>query len=115
MNHMIVSLVGEHCITIEDGQHIYELIHSDLLEGKEITLDFAGVQVFASPFFNTAIGQLLRDLSPDILNQYLHLENLTAYGNQVLRRVILNAQKYYKEPNVRKAVDDALLGAVGTA
>ncbi len=115
MSLMIVSLVGEHCITIEDGQQIYEVIHSDLLNGKEVTLDFAKVQVFASPFFNTAIGQLLRDISPETLNNNLHLINLTAYGNQIVRRVILNAQKYYKEPNVRKAVDDALLGAVGTA
>ncbi|MFH0967163.1 MAG: STAS-like domain-containing protein [Methanobacteriota archaeon] len=115
MSIMVASLVGENCLTIEDGQNIHELIHSDLLHEKEVTLDFTGVQVFASPFFNTAIGQLLRDISPETLNKYLHVESLTVYGNRVLRRVILNAQKYYKEPHIRRAVDDALLGAVGTA
>ncbi|MBD2542537.1 STAS-like domain-containing protein [Planktothricoides sp. FACHB-1370] len=34
--------------------------------GRPVELDFAGVEIFASPFFNFAIGQLLRDISPDI-------------------------------------------------
>ena len=104
----ITNLVGERCVTSEDGQRIYEEIHPKLAAGEPVFLDFTGVTVFASPFFNFAIGQLLRDLKPDDLNELLKVEGLLPDGGLVVQRVVKNAKEYYENPQTRKAVDEIL-------
>ena len=60
-------------------------------------LDFTKVGVFASPFFNVAIGQLLRDIKSEDLNRLLKVSNMTPAGLAVLRRVIENSKRYYSD------------------
>lgn len=104
----IKSLVGDSCVTSTDGQHVYDEIHPKLSSGESVYLNFAGVRVFASPFFNFAIGQLLKDLEPENLNRLLKVENITADGLLVWERVVKNAKDYYTDPNRKKAVDETL-------
>mgnify|MGYP001600892179 FL=1 len=54
--------IGPRCIIKEDGQKIYDAIYEVLKRGETVTLDFKDVSQFASPFFNFAIGQLLKDI-----------------------------------------------------
>ena len=61
MKLSIKDKIGPRCIIKEDGQKIYDAIHESLKQGETVTLDFDGVTQFASPFFNFAIGQLLKD------------------------------------------------------
>jgi hypothetical protein len=102
------ELIGENCITLEDGQKIYELIHPELSAGHLVELDFAGVGVFASPFFNAAIGRLLKDIKSEDLNRLLSVINLVPAGMSVLKRVIENSKQYYSDENIRKALDEVL-------
>lgn len=108
MKYNVLSLVGENCITLDDGQKVYDLIHPELAAGRPVVLDFQGTRIFASPFFNAAIGQLLEDVSPENLNRLLSVSDLGPVGMNVLTRVIENAKEYYSNPNVRKAVDEVL-------
>jgi hypothetical protein len=102
----VKELVGENAMTLDDGAAIYSRIHGPLAGGELVELDFAGVQVFASPFFNAGIGRLLADLSPETLNARLKLEHLSEIGARVLRRVIENARDYYAaSAEQRKAID----------
>lgn len=105
----IRTLIGENCITQEDGQKVYDLIHSEIQAGQGVQLDFSGIGVFASPFFNAAVGQLLKDTKPEVLNKLLKIEYLTDTGKVVLRRVIENAKQYYSDDGARKAIDDILM------
>ena len=98
----IYELVGENCITMEDGQKVYDLIHPELLAGQPVELDFERVDVYASPFFNVAIGQLLRDIKSEDLNRLLKVSNMTSAGLAVLRRVIENSKRYYSDENFRR-------------
>lgn len=104
----IKDLVGENCITLDDGTNIYKRIHPELLADRSVELDFTGVSVFASPFFNAAIGQLLKDNSSEKLNRLLKITNLTSAGVTVIRRVIENAKQYYSDPKIKQAIDDVL-------
>ncbi len=108
MLYKLKSLVGQNCITQEDGQRVYELIHCELVAGNSVELDFAGADVFASPFFNAAIGQLLRDIPSEKLNKSLELLNLNQIGDQLVRRVIENSKIYYSQESVRKAIDEVM-------
>lgn len=104
----VLSITGEDAITLEDGQAVYDRVVPALGRGETVELDFAGVNVFSSPFFNAAVGQLLKDFSAAELNRLLTVSNLNALGHDVWRQVTQNAKRYYNEPNYRAAVDKVL-------
>ncbi|MBF0553256.1 MAG: STAS-like domain-containing protein [Nitrospirae bacterium] len=108
MNFKIKELIGPRCIIKEDGQKIYEMIHGPLLQGEVVSLDFSDVNQFASPFFNFAFGQLLKNITKEELERLLHFVNLNDTGKNVFERVIENAVKYYADKDYRKIVDDIL-------
>jgi hypothetical protein len=109
MSHIRLSeQIGKYCVTVEDGQRIYKLIHPLLSTKQTVQLDFAGVQIVASPFLNAAVGQLLRDLDSETLNAHLKFENLASSFKPILRRVIENAKRYYSDPAYRAAVEAVL-------
>ena len=89
-------------------RQVYDLLHPELVAGHSVELDFSGINVFASAFFNFAIGQLLQDLSPDSLNQLLKITALPPNGYSILKRVIDNAKHYYADTQYQQAVDTAL-------
>lgn len=95
-------------MTPEEGQKVYDLTYPELIANQLVELDFAGVEIFASPFFNFAIGQLLRDISSETLNDLLKFSHLNPIGKQVLKRVIENSKQYYSNENTRKAVDEVV-------
>ena len=106
----IVSTIGENCITIEDGEKVFAIIHPELVQGHEVTLDFTEVKIFASPFFNIAIGQLLSDVQFRNLQSNLHIVGLSQHGYYVLNRVIENAQRYYSNtPRFRDSVQKVIV------
>ncbi|MFH1953770.1 MAG: STAS-like domain-containing protein [Pseudomonadota bacterium] len=108
MRLSIRSMIGPRCITKEDGQRVYDSIHDPLKGGESVALDFDGVSQFASPFFNFAIGQLLKDIKEDGLRRFLQIENLNSTGKLVVERVIENAGRYHADIDYRKIVDDIL-------
>lgn len=108
MLYKIYEIVGEYAITADSGQKIYDLIHPALIAEIPVELDFTGVKIFASPFFNNAIGQLLKDISAENLNRLLSFTNLNNSGQTVLRQVITSAKRYYTDPQYQKAVDTVL-------
>jgi len=108
MNISIKEEIGPRCIIKEDGQKIYDKIHGHLSNGENVTLDFDSVSQFASPFFNFAIGQLLKDTKESDIRNLLHIENLNETGSIVFERVIENAVKYHGDKDYRKIVDDIL-------
>ena len=88
MRCIVNEITGAFAIAPDNGQELYDQIHPLLLAGQTVELDFDGVRVFASAFFNFAVGQLLKDLSPDSLNQQLQITGLNDNGQAILRRVI---------------------------
>jgi hypothetical protein len=108
-----MDLVGPNCITLEDGEQVHRRIHPELLAGHRVELDFADVEVFASPFLNAAIGRLLQDIKREDLNRLLVIRHMSPSGMQVLKRVIENAKAYYTDPDLRRAVDAILTEQAG--
>lgn len=105
MIHNIYNMVGELATTEEPGQKLYEIIHPCLLRGEPVELDFTGVKVFASPFMNFAFGQLLKDISPEKLNQLIEFTSLNDDEWDVLQYIMTKAKRYYSDEKYRHAVD----------
>jgi hypothetical protein len=106
MHIKVKELVGENAMTLDDGETIYARIHDPLTQGETVELDFDGVQVFASPFFNAGVGRLVGELTADVLNTRLKFDHLSDFGARVLRRVIENAKDYYAaSADQQRAID----------
>jgi len=105
MKYLIKDIVGENCITLEDGQRLFGQISSELKKGNKVELDFNGVIIFASPFFNSGIGQLLETISFKELTELLRILNLEPSGHEVLDRVISNSIEYYSNPAYRESLN----------
>ncbi len=108
MEISIKDNIGPRCIIKEDGQKVFDEIFKALKSGETVTLDFEGVNQFASPFFNFAIGQLLKDIKEEDLRRLLHIKNINETGMLVVERVIENAAKYHGDKDYGKIVDDIL-------
>lgn len=108
MKYEIYHIIGEDCMTADDGQKVYDLIHPQLLAYLPVEVDFTGVKVFASLFFNFAIGQLLKEFQEEDLNKLLKIYNLNPVGMQVLQRTIENSKRYYSNETIRQAIDEVI-------
>jgi hypothetical protein len=102
----IYELFGENCMTQQAGGRLYDKIHPLLKAGQAVELDFNGVKRFLSVFFNFAIGQLLRDIQAEDLEQLLSITHLSPIGQQTYDRVLENAKQYYADAEYRQAVDE---------
>lgn len=109
MKIQVAAHFGEHCITKEDGQALRGLISEALPrlgKNERLEVDFSGSAVFSSPFFNEAIGELLRHHEATELNQKLVLLGLPPDAYALVSRVITNAREYFSNPRIRKTVDE---------
>lgn len=104
----VASRCGKLCITADDGEALRADIATQIAKGEPVELDFADVEVFASPFLNAAVGSLLRDHTAEQLNGAVRFVNLSPENAQLLRRVIANAREYFANPKVRRIVDGSV-------
>ncbi|PHS72915.1 MAG: hypothetical protein COB22_03235 [Cycloclasticus sp.] len=95
MKIIVEEVVGSNAISMQSGRNLYEKIHAPLIASEHVELDFSGVELFASPFFNASIGLLLQDIKLENLQRDMNIINLSTFGRQLLNLVIENAIKYY--------------------
>jgi len=108
MINLIKEIIGENCITREDGNKVYNIIYPIMKSGGKVELDFEGIGIFASPFFNAAIGHLLKEFNQEDLTRQLFIHRLAPVGSDVLKLVITNSTQYYSDKNFRQNLDDIL-------
>jgi hypothetical protein len=108
MEIIIRDIIGSRCIIKQDGIRIHDLILGSLKKGESVTLDFIGVNQFASPFFNFAIGLLLNEIDESEVRRLLHVVNINPIGENLVVKVIENSAKYYKDSRYKTVVDEIL-------
>lgn len=96
MKISVNQIAGRNAVSSSDGDALYKQIIANI-DADSVELDFEGVEIFSTPFFNLAIGRLLERMPPDVLNSRLHVVNLSSLGFRTLRRVIDNAKRHYAE------------------
>ena len=103
---IVYDVTGEFATDADDGQCIYDYIHPFLTDGIPVDLDFKDVTVFSSAFFTFSIGQLLEDLSIDVINRLLSVQNISSDGRRILTRAIANAKLYYGDRHYQAKICD---------
>ena len=102
------ELVGDVCMTYEDGVKIHNTYRAAFDLGETVELDFTGTRVFVSQFFNAAVGQLLKEHSKEEVLRRLIPCNLPFAGAAPMRQSLENAERYYRDPQFRAALDKVL-------
>ncbi len=101
------GLVGKNAISMQSGEKLYDKLYPLMKSNEVVELDFSGVSLYASPFFNASIGLLLRDFSVDILMKNLSFSDISDVGRDLLNHVVENAIAYYSSSGaVSKGISD---------
>lgn len=103
----IVKEVGSLAVSSAGGDRVAELAAEALSAGREVELDFAGVELASTTFLNHAIGSLFGRLDEDQLVGRLKYRAATQDVEQRIARVVGNARQYYSDTRYRDAVDRA--------
>ncbi|HCV3109088.1 STAS-like domain-containing protein [Acinetobacter baumannii] len=93
----VYELTGRNAISMQKGDKVYQILIQNIRNNQNTILDFQDVSLFASPFFNAAIGHLLKDITIDELLAYIRPVNLNDTGKELLNLVISNALSFYSE------------------
>ena len=113
MELKIKDIVGANCITQTAGAKVLNLIVDHLKNEQNVVVDFEGVEIFASPFFNSAFGRLYEYFRNDVLNDKLKIVNLNSDALHIVVRVLENAREYYAKAAIEQnRQDDAVTKAV---
>jgi hypothetical protein len=104
----IFDLIGEDCVSGDDGRLLYSQMEPVLATGEQVELDFFGVDTVASPFFNAGIGRWLEKMDLKELEKKVHFSHLPSSAPCLLKRVFENAESFYSDPNYSRAVEDVM-------
>lgn len=69
-----------------DGQVIFDLIKSEIVEGRPVIVSFNGITAVPSAFINAAFIQLLEVASADQIRATLKIVESTRFINELIRR-----------------------------
>ncbi len=71
--------------TYEDGQKIFDLIVSDVVEGRPVKVSFYGITAVPSAFINAAFVQLVERTSLDNIRKNLSFADSTKFINDMIK------------------------------
>ena len=101
----IFEQFGETLLTPTEGDTLRNAYIGAIRIGQGVTLDFKGVRIISSAFFNYAVGRLYAEFSQAEISKLLTVVNLSDIGKFTLLRVVENSRKYYANQLFRESVD----------
>lgn len=96
----VFDFTGHGAIAIEHGQKLYRAIYPHILNGELVQLDFTDIEFLTTAFVGIAIGQLLKDISKQIVDELIEFVAVSEDKRDMIQRVMDRAYKwYYNEQN----------------
>ena len=89
---------GPLCVASNDGQKVYDRLAAALKADRPATLSFHKVTTLTAAFLNAAIGQLYGTFSEEQIRSLLKVGNVESDDLALLKRVVDNAKRYFKDP-----------------
>ena len=81
---IVKDIVGPYGGTYEDGVKLYREIDSLLKDSQRVELDFEGIELASSSFFNGTIGKLFQEFAGGTAQLPVSFLNLTSRDEFVL-------------------------------
>ena len=81
----------------EKGIVFRNKIVESLKKAEEVVLDFEGIKIFATPFFNSSIGYLVMQITPSVYDKRIKVNNLSDLGMETYLHSKENAEQIYQK------------------
>ena len=91
-----ISSIAPMAMTEDAGMQLRNEMSDTIRKGETVTLDFDGIGLFATPFFNASIGYFLMELSPEKYNQQVKVTNISDLGKETYSHSLQNAVSVYQ-------------------
>ena len=96
------EIVGDACMTYEDGERLQGEFREAFDRGDTVELDFDKTRIYVTAFFNAAVASLFENYSRDELERRLKIVNLPTAAKELFDDSLDNADRYYHDPNFRE-------------
>lgn len=90
---VVKDIVGPYCGTYERGVQLFRLIYPLLKASQKVVLDFQGVGLTSSSFFNGAIVNLLPEFTDENGRPRIDFWNLTPRDKFILHHTLKAAEQ----------------------
>ncbi len=106
----VYQIVGDSiCVEADDGKKVNDILVEFLSNNQPVELSFLNIKMITSAFLNTAIGLLYKNFTEDVVKKYLKIVDMNPADLQLLKRVVMTAKEFYKNPDkIRESVEEIL-------
>lgn len=102
-----INTLVNSCMSARGGKMLRGLLEREFDISDNIILDFEGIVLFASPFFNISIGYIIKKYGIDLFNRKVEFINISQLGINTIEQVKNNTLKYQDNPEeISKIVDN---------
>ena len=77
MRVQLLETTGSECISLDQGEKLYQLLLEELKAKKPVEVDFQGVATLFSPFLMGSLGKLLGHFEKEVLMERLIFCNIS--------------------------------------
>ena len=104
---MVVIKVKDICpysVFEQDGIKLRKVILHELEKNNTVRLDFEGIDLFATMFFNASIGFIVLKDGPEVIEKNVSYQNLTELGQSTWEHSFQNAIEVRNNPTYQEAL-----------
>lgn len=106
MNKIMVNELTQMAMTESAGMMLRKEIENLLKTEKKVVIDFSGISLFATMFFNASIGHFVMTLSPEMCRNIFELINLSELGMETYTHSFENAEEIYNNKNKQSVIGE---------
>ena len=99
----------QRCLTEASGKKLFDMIFPILKSGGCVELDFKGIRMFASLYFNNGTGALFGHFNRDFIESHMTIVNLNETGKKAFDRSVENAVQFFALDKENQNVVDGIV------
>lgn len=93
----------------DDAGKLDTIIKPLIDKREKVVIDFEGVRIFTTLFFNTALAKYVMEIGPDEYEKLFELKNLSEVGDITYQHSLDNAKNYYVMNEKQRKNQDEIL------
>lgn len=106
-NSIVISDITDMAMAEADGLALRKRMEEVLDEFGEVVLDFSGISLFATPFFNASVGYFIINLTPEKFAKVVSTKNLNELGQETYGHSLENAEYIFNNK-----IDTEVIGKI---